>query len=111
MLKILLITLVICVLITSVFAQTINEDGAIELPLKSGEKLTLINLEAKSVEYESKQGIRLTKNDTYTEGETIAIINGIEFKDGTIEIELAGEPAPDADPQMRGFIGIAFRLQ
>jgi hypothetical protein len=109
--KILLSTFAICILFTSVFAQSIKEAGRIEVPLKSGEKLTLINLEVKSVEYESKQGIRLSKADKYTEGETIAIVNDIEFKDGTIEIELAGEPAPDAEPQMRGFIGIAFRLQ
>jgi len=109
--KILLIAFAICILHASVSAQSIKEADRIELPLKSGEKLTLVNLKAESVEYESKQGILLSKADKYTEGETIAIIDGIEFKDGTIEIELAGEPAPDADPQMRGFIGIAFRLQ
>jgi hypothetical protein len=111
MTKILLLTFSICVLFTHVFAQTMNKDGSIELPLKSGEKLNLINLEAQSVEYEGKKGIRLGITESYTEGETIAIVNGIEFEEGTIEIELAGEPAPDADPQMRGFIGIAFRLQ
>ena len=109
--KILLSTFAISILFTGVFAQSINKTGRIEVPLQSGEKLTLINLEAKSVEYKGKQGIRLCKIDDYAEGETIAIVNDIEFKNGTIEIELAGEPAPDADPQMRGFIGIAFRLQ
>jgi len=63
MFKILLFTFAICILFTGVFAQSINKAGRIEIPLKSGEKLTLINLEAKSVEYESKQGIRLSKID------------------------------------------------
>jgi hypothetical protein len=109
--KVLLLTFAICFLLAGVFAQSIEKSGGFELPLKSGERLTLINLNAKSVEFKSREGIRITKADNYTEGETIAIVNGIEFNDGTIEVELAGEPAPDADPQMRGFIGIAFRLQ
>ncbi len=109
--KILVLISALCILFFNVFAQSISNDSQIKLPLKSGDKLTLINLEAESVEYEGKEGIRLGITDTYTGGETIAIINDLDFKDGTIEIELAGEPAPDADPQMRGFIGIAFRLQ
>jgi len=111
MLKILLPVFVIYFFLAAVFAQLIEKAGGIELPLKSAEKLTLINLDAKSVEFKSKEGIRITKASNYTEGETIAIVKDIEFKDGTIEVELAGEPAPEADPQMRGFIGIAFRLQ
>jgi len=81
MLKILLLTFAICFLFTGALAQSIKKAVGIELPLKSGEKLTLINLEANSVEFKSKEGIRLTKADNYTEGETIAIVNGIEFKD------------------------------
>ena len=111
MLKLSSLTLPICFLCTVVFAQSIEKADGIELPLKSAEKLTLINLDANPVEFKSKEGLRLTKSDNYTEGETIAIVKDIEFKDGTIEVELAGEPAPDADPQMRGFIGLAFRLQ
>jgi hypothetical protein len=38
------------------------------------------------------------------------LISGSEFKNGTIELELAGEPAPDADPNMRGFVGVAFHI-
>jgi len=37
-------------------------------------------------------------------------IPGIEFKNGVIELELAGERDPDADPNMRGFVGLAFRV-
>ncbi len=111
MLKLSLLTFSIWVLSTNVFAQLTKNAGEIEIPLKSDEQLTLINLEVRSVEHESKQGIRLNLMGKNVQVETIAIVNGIEFGDGTIEVELAGEPSPDADPQMRGFIGIAFRLQ
>jgi hypothetical protein len=111
MLKLVLFTLVISILAANVLAQSSKKNTEIEIPLKSEEQLTLINLEAKSVELEGKQGLRLGLRGKNKQVETVALVNGIEFRDGTIEVELAGEPAPDADPQMRGFIGIAFRLQ
>ena len=38
------------------------------------------------------------------------IIPETNFKNGIITIELTGEPAADADPKMRGFVGVAFRV-
>ena len=42
---------------------------------------------------------------------TFARIRGLDFHDGTIDVEVAGRPLPDAPPDARGFIGIAFRIQ
>jgi hypothetical protein len=41
----------------------------------------------------------------------LAVIEGFEFGDGTIDVDLAGEPLPDAPADARGFVGIAFRVQ
>ncbi len=60
MLKLSLLTFSIWVLSTNVFAQLTEITGKIEIPLKSDEQLTLINLELRSVEHENKQGIRLS---------------------------------------------------
>lgn len=38
-----------------------------------------------------------------------AILDGPEFRDGTIEVDLAGAPRADAPADSRGFVGIAFR--
>jgi len=35
----------------------------------------------------------------------------LEFHNGTIEIEVAGRPLPDATPEARGFIRVDFRIQ
>jgi hypothetical protein len=43
-------------------------------------------------------------------GETVAILKGSDFSDGTIEAEVVGLPRPDADSSVRGFVGIAFRV-
>ena len=40
-----------------------------------------------------------------------AIVKDTAFRDGTIEVDLAGQPAAGAGSGARGFIGIAFRLQ
>jgi hypothetical protein len=93
-----------------VSAQPAENSESIILPLNSAENLDLINLKAQSVEKQGKQGIRLETIQDYSEGETIAIIPGIKFKNGIIEVELAGEPAMKGNPQARGFVGIAFRV-
>ena len=41
----------------------------------------------------------------------LAIVEDIAFGDGTIEVDLAGQPAPGAQGGARGFVGVAFRLQ
>src|SRR5262245_45807889 len=40
-----------------------------------------------------------------------AVIKDVLFREGTIEVDLAGQPAAGAGAEARGFIGIAFRLQ
>ncbi len=44
-------------------------------------------------------------------GGSYAIVKDLSFRDGTIEVDLAGQPAAEAGPGARGFIGVAFRLQ
>ncbi len=81
-----------------------------EHSLESTDGLKLINVRAEVVELEGKRGLRVGRADDYVEGGTLVLIEGTEFQNGTIELELAGEPAADADPAMRGFVGVAFRV-
>ncbi len=41
----------------------------------------------------------------------LAIVKGVEFGNGVIELEVSGQPAPGAQGGARGFIGVAWRLQ
>ena len=52
----------------------------------------------------------LTPDAETPDNPTFARIKDVIFQDGTIEIEVAGRPLPDAIPEARGFIGIAFRI-
>jgi len=53
----------------------------------------------------------LTGTTTPTGGQSLAIIKTSDFKDGTIEADVAGGPREGAQPDTRGFVGIAFRVQ
>ena len=41
----------------------------------------------------------------------LAILTERDFKDGTIEVEVAGSRRADSAPDERGFIGVAFRVE
>ncbi|MBL8226945.1 MAG: hypothetical protein JNL98_00645 [Bryobacterales bacterium] len=41
----------------------------------------------------------------------LVLADGVDFTNGTIEVELAGEPGPAAAGGARGFVGVAFRTQ
>ena len=78
-------------------------------PLDSLSELELYNVEAKLVTYRDHHAVRLIE-----QGEpmsAIAVLSGSDFKDGVIETEIAGIPRKDAPQEMRGFVGIAFRVQ
>jgi hypothetical protein len=76
------------------------------------DKLELHNVKAEQVTYLGRGAVRVT--DAGTEGlddaSRLAIVPGSSFQDGTIEVNLSGDTAPDPRPEFRGFVGIAFRV-
>jgi hypothetical protein len=66
---------------------------------------------AESIVYRGRQAVRLTESRaSAANSETLATIPGTSFQDGTIEVALSGDTAPNAQPDQRGFVGIAFRV-
>ena len=72
-------------------------------------RLTLLNVNATHVQYRGRAAIRLVGRSGGATDNTIAIVDA-EFRDGTIEADVAGMPAAGADTSARGFVGIAFRV-
>lgn len=77
---------------------------------------SLSNLESYNVQpelfsYLNRPALRLIEQDMTSEGPRIAILSGLHFRDGILETEIAGKPRADAPMDMRGFVGIAFRVQ
>jgi len=73
--------------------------------------LDLHNVSAEIVTYQNRPALRLVETDADDEGHAMAIFRGSIFKNGVLETEIAGDRRPDAPNDMRGFVGIAFRVQ
>jgi hypothetical protein len=83
-----------------------------KLDLHSVEALELHNVNADSVTYRGRSAMRIT-DATGNGGDDvsrIAIVKGTSLENGSVEVSLSGDTAPDAPPQLRGFVGIAFRV-
>jgi len=75
------------------------------------DQLTAHRVRLESVEYRGKRAVKVSEDGVVPNAQAYAIVNGSQFRNGTIEVELAGQPAAGAGTGARGFIGIAFRLQ
>jgi len=84
-----------------------------EIQLESIEKLELHHLKGDIVTYRGRTAVRVANtgalDSDYSEG--IAIVHGASLRDGTIEATVSGDTAPNAPPQLRGFVGIAFHVR
>ncbi len=76
------------------------------------DKLELHNVKAEPATYRGRRATRVS--DAGPEGlddaGRLAVVPGSSFQDGTIEVNLSGDTAPNAPPNFRGFVGIAFRV-
>lgn len=91
--------------ITGSFAQTEKQSIA----LTGNKNLQAINVEFSEEHYlgiESIKGIDIGENSEVK----FVKINEADFKDGIIEIEIAGKPVESSFQGARGFVGIAFRI-
>ncbi len=68
---------------------------------------------AEPATYKGRDALRVT-DAIVDEGEgnedRLVVLGGSGFGDGTIEIEVSGEPGPGAFGQARGFVGVAFHV-
>src|ERR1700682_691888 len=76
------------------------------------DKLELHNVKAEPVTYLGRAAMRITDAapDGVDDAGRLAIVPGSSFQNGTIEVNLSGDTAPNAPPELRGFVGIAFRV-
>jgi len=86
-----------------------------EYPLDSLTGLRAVNAKADIAMHQGRRALHLLQSlggaTLDASGESMAILTGVEFKDGTIEVDIAGQPQAGATPDIRGFIGIAFRVR
>jgi len=84
--------------------------GKWQIALNSTEGLVPHGVLASVATHKGQQAVRLVE-DPRQPVEGYATVSGPALQDGTIEVELAGQPGAGADAAARGFVGIAFRVR
>jgi hypothetical protein len=104
----------VSLLAIGVLGQQAASSGS-SFPLDSVAGLEVFNGKAEVATYRGRRGVHLTAppggSDPEDNESVQAFVAGVDFKDGTIEADVAGAPMSGAPADARGFIGIDFRGQ
>src|SRR5215468_10600710 len=96
--------------------QTPGPNAAVKtmtVPLDRLNEQQARNVKTEWVTYKGRKALRVvdTAPADVADGIQLVILSKPEFRDGTIEIELTGEPSPTAkNTAARGFVGVAFHV-
>src|SRR5438128_1235807 len=95
------------------FAFALSVATAVGVSGQTADKLTAHGVKFEAVTYRGKRAISVTGNGERPDGAggVYALIKDAHFHNGSIDVDLAGMPGPNASESSRGFIGIAFRVQ
>lgn len=91
------------------FAHDVRDAAHFQLGDAKG--LTTIGGKVENVQYRGRRALHLLPAADGQQEDAMAVLTTSDFKDGVIEIEVAGAPRTGAPPDSRGFIGVAFRVQ
>jgi hypothetical protein len=96
---------------TTTFAR--DGKGITHFRLDTAKDVVTIGGNVEPVTYRGRHALHLVpaSGPENNDKDAMAIFTGPDFKDGVIEIEVAGSPRTGAPPDSRGFIGVAFRVQ
>jgi hypothetical protein len=85
--------------------------SATPLAAQQVDQLAAKNASIAQTNYQGRSAVQVIAAPAAANATSYAVVKTGSFRDGTIEVDLAGQPARGADAGARGFIGIAFRLQ
>ena len=75
------------------------------------DRLVARNVSIRQITFKGRPAIQVIGGAGVANGTSYALVEDVTFRDGVIEVEVAGQPAAGASSDARGFIGIAFRMQ
>ena len=84
---------------------------AVPLAAQSPDRLVGKNVSIAQTNYKGRSAIQVIAAPGAANASSYAVIKNQLFRDGTIEVDLAGQPAAGVGEGARGFIGVAFRMQ
>jgi hypothetical protein len=82
------------------------------ISLDSPDQLKPVNVKIESVTFKGRKALRVSDAAPAGLGDEgrLVVLSKTDFQDGIIEVDLAGEPGPNAGEGARGFVGVAFRV-
>jgi hypothetical protein len=80
-----------------------------QFAVENGTGLEFLHVVPQALTYQGRKALRLVETPGAVNGTAAALLAGVEFGDGTIEVDAAGKPAAGSDQGARGFVGLAFR--
>ena len=78
---------------------------------QSADRLTGKNVSIVQTNYQGRGAVQVIAKAHAANATSYASVKDVAFRDGVIEVDLAGRPGAGAAAGARGFIGIAFRVQ
>jgi hypothetical protein len=93
-------------------ASSLRELQAQTISLDSTEQLKLVNVKTETITFKGRKALRVVDAAAPGTGDEsrLVVLSKTDFQDGIIEVDLTGEPGPNAGEGARGFVGIAFRV-
>jgi hypothetical protein len=83
----------------------------VPLEAQSVDRLSGKNVSIAQKDFKGRSAVQVVAANGAANATSYAVIKDVRFRDGAIEVDVAGQPAAGASEGARGFIGIAFRLQ
>jgi hypothetical protein len=83
----------------------------VPLAAQTTDRLEGLNVTIAQTAFKGRTAIQVLAAPGAANASSYAVVKDVSFLDGTIEVDVAGQPAAGAGEGARGFIGIAFRLQ
>ena len=84
---------------------------SVPLTAQTADRLTGKNVSIAQMSFKGRSAVQVIANRDAANATSYALIKDAVFRDGAIEVDLAGQPAAGSSAEARGFIGIAFRVQ
>jgi hypothetical protein len=103
---------ILAMLLSMSASHVVAEESAVTLLLNDASQVTPRNVTVGAVRYGGSDALEVRQTGPYRgfDTDTFAFVPRLDFHDGTIEVDVAGSSLPDAPPNARGFIGVAFRI-
>ncbi|HLJ48306.1 MAG TPA: hypothetical protein VKU01_19965 [Bryobacteraceae bacterium] len=86
---------------------------ALVVPLmaQSTDRLVAKNVSIVQTNFKGRGAVQVIAKEGASNATSYAVVKDASFRDGVIEVDLAGQPSAGAFEGARGFIGVAFRIQ